>query len=178
MDKNLTQICRRQIRRGPMRVVFSLLGLMAFLLLGQARAHAVTCSSTTSTTLDIHAIQSYTSGAYVSPYQTCMVTTTGVVIAVLSDGFYLENPSSDFDQDTCTSEGIYVYTPTGVPSNAVLQNSLTVTGIVQSSNSSDRAGTQIYIDAPVVATNVVTKATGQSLPNARRVWRSSRLRQA
>lgn len=123
-----------------MRVVLTLLGLMAFVLLCPARAHAVSCSSTSSTTANIHTIQDYATDAYVSPYQGCEVTTTGVVIAVLSDGFYIENPSSGFDQDTCTAEGIYVYTPTGVPSNAVLQNSLTVTGMVQSSNNSDRAG--------------------------------------
>jgi len=42
-----------------------------------------------------------------SPYLGQTVTTTGIVIAVLSDGFYSENPSSDFDQNTCRSEGIY-----------------------------------------------------------------------
>jgi|GEM_PF-1632034 len=155
-----------RLNRSSLRAVLAFVGLMVVLLAGPARAHAVTCSSTSATTVDIHAIQSYSTGTYISPYQTCMVTTTGVVIAVLSDGFYLENSSSGFDSDTCTSEGIYVYTPTGVPSNAVLQNQLTVTGIVQSSNSSDRAGTQIYIDAPVVGSNVVTKATGATLPSA------------
>ncbi len=135
----------------------------AILIVGETTAHAVTCSSTSSTTVDIHAIQTDLPD---SPYLGCEVTTTGVVIAVLSDGFYIENPSSDFDSDTCTSEGIFVYTPTGVPSNAVLQNSLTVTGIVEKSNDSDRAGTQIYIASPVVGTNVVTAATGQTLPNA------------
>jgi len=140
--------------------------LLAMFALAQGRAHAVTCSSSSTTTADIHAIQSYSSGTYVSPYQGCMVTTTGVVIAVLTDGFYLENTTSGFDSDTCTAEGIYVYTPTGLPSNAVLQNSLTVTGIVQSSNSSNRAGSEIYIASPVVGTNVVTKATSQTLPSA------------
>ena len=149
-----------------MRVVLTLLGLMAFVLLCPARAHAVSCSSTSSTTANIHTIQDYATDAYVSPYQGCEVTTTGVVIAVLSDGFYIENPSSGFDQDTCTAEGIYVYTPTGVPSNAVLQNSLTVTGMVQSSNNSDRAGSEIYIATPTVGSNVVTAATGQALPSA------------
>jgi len=87
------------------------------------------------------------------------------VIAVLSDGFYIENPSSDFDSNVCTAEGIYVYTPTGVPSNAVMQNSVTVTGVVEASNNSSYAGTQIYIASPD-ATNVVTNSTGNTLPTA------------
>ena len=149
-----------------LRAIGLLLGVVVLLVLSQAQAYAVSCSTTTASSLDIHAIQSYSSGTYISPYQGCMVSTTGIVIAVLSDGFYLENPSSDFDRDTCTSEGIYVYTPTGVPSNAVLQNSLTVTGMVQSSNSSSHAGSEIYIASPTVGTNVVTAATGQTLPSA------------
>jgi uncharacterized protein len=79
-----------------------------------------------STTVDIHAIQTNLPN---SPYLGQTVTTTGIVIAVLSDGFYIEN--STMDSDICTAEGIYVFTPGGVPSNAVLQNSLTVTGVVE-----------------------------------------------
>jgi hypothetical protein len=114
-------------------------------------------------TVDIHAIQD---NLPKSPYLGQTVTTTGIVIAVLSDGFYIENPTADFDSNTCTSEGIYVYTPTGVPSNAVLANSLTVTGLVQASNSSSYAGTEIYIASPVVGTNVVTQSSGNALPTA------------
>lgn len=114
------------------------------------------------TTVDIHAIQTDLPN---SPYLGESVTTTGIVIAVLSDGFYIENPSSDFDSNVCTAEGIYVYTPSGVPSNAVLQNSVTVTGVVEASNDSSYAGTQIYIASPD-STNVVTNSTGNTLPTA------------
>ena len=111
------------------------------------------------TVVDIHAIQIDLPN---SPYLGKSVTTTGIVIAVLSDGFYIENLSSDFDQNTCTSEGIYVYTPAGLPSNAVTGNSVTVTGVVQASNSSSYAGTEIYIASAVVGTNVVTNSTNQT----------------
>ncbi|GGG91861.1 Ig-like domain repeat protein [Silvibacterium dinghuense] len=113
-------------------------------------------------TVNIHAIQIDLPS---SPYLGDTVTTTGIVIAVLSDGFYIENPAADFDSNVCTAEGIYVYTPTGVPSNAVLENSVTVTGVVQASNSSSYAGTQIYIASPSTS-NVVTNSTGNSLPTA------------
>jgi hypothetical protein len=115
------------------------------------------------TTVDIHAIAVDLPN---SPYLGESVTTTGIVVAVLSDGFYIENPNSDFDSNTCSSEGIYVYTPTGVPPNAVSGNSLTVTGVVEASNNSSYAGVQIYIASPVVGTNVVTSSTGNSLPSA------------
>lgn len=116
-----------------------------------------------ATTVDIHAIQV---DLPASPYLGQTVTTSGIVIAVLSNGFYIENPSSDFDQNTCSSEGIFVYTPSGVPSNAVSGNSLTVTGLVEASNSSSYAAAQIYIATPVVGSNVVTNSTGNSLPSA------------
>jgi uncharacterized protein len=114
------------------------------------------------TTVNIHAIQS---SLPASPYLGDSVTTTGIVIAVLSDGFYIENTSSNYDSDICTAEGIFVYTPAGVPSNVALQDSITVTGIVQASNSSDYAGTQIYISS-ADSTNVVLNSTGNTLPSA------------
>ncbi|MFT4111193.1 Ig-like domain repeat protein [Silvibacterium sp.] len=113
-------------------------------------------------TVNIHAVQIDLPS---SPYLGDTVTTIGIVVAVLSDGFYIENPDSEWDSNVCTAEGIYVYTPTGVPTNAVLENSVTVTGVVQASNSSDYAGTQIYISSPSTS-NVVTNSTGNSLPSA------------
>lgn len=102
-----------------------------------------------------------------SPYQGQSVTTTGIVIAVLSDGFYIEN-SSGWDSDTCTSEGTYVYT--GSSSSTVLaqlavQDSVTVTGVVESSNASSHGGEQIAIATPVIGTNVVINSTGNTLPS-------------
>jgi hypothetical protein len=139
----------------------------ALVLAGPAPAAAATC--TTGSWITIHAIQTDLPD---SPCLGYTVTTTGIVTAVLSDGFYLENSNStlngfseSWDSDTCTSEGIFVYTPSGLPSNAVLKNHLEVVGVVQKSNNSDRAGTQIYIASPVVGTSVITLSTGNSLPS-------------
>lgn len=142
--------CRAPLLRA-VRNLFS--GLLLFCLAGWVQAQ---------TTVDIHAIQTDLPN---SPYLGDSVTTTGIVIAVLSDGFYIENPQGSWDSDICTAEGIYVYTPTGVPSNVVLGYSLTVTGVVKPSNSSSYAGTQIYIASPS-STNVVTNSTGNTLPTA------------
>jgi hypothetical protein len=119
------------------------------------------------TVVDIHAIQNdLPNSPYLYSTTHTEVQTTGIVIAVLSDGFYIENPTSDFDSNTCTSEGIYVYTGSGsVPSNAVLGYSVTVTGKVVPSNDSSYAGTQIDVDTPI-ATYVVTQSTGNTLPSA------------
>jgi predicted extracellular nuclease len=59
------------------------------------------------TTVDIHAIQT---SLPASPYLGQSVTTSGIVIGVLTDGFYIENPDSDWDNSIATAEGIFVYT--------------------------------------------------------------------
>jgi hypothetical protein len=102
-----------------------------------------------------------------SPYLGDTVTTTGIVIAVLGDGFYIEN-NTGWDSNTCSSEGIYVYTPTITPANYVsLQDSVTVTGLVEASNSSSYAGVQIYIASPDVSStgNIVINSSGNTLPS-------------
>jgi len=99
------------------------------------------------------------------------VTTSGVVIAVLSDGFYIESSGStldtyaeSWDSDTCTSEGIYVYTGTGnVPSSVGLKTHVLVYGLVQASNNSSYGGTQIYVSSP--SSNISVLSTGNSYPS-------------
>jgi len=148
--KRPTFDCLSRLLRAAVRIQAS--AILLFCIAGWAQA----------TTTDIHKISV---DLPASPYLGQTVTTTGIVVAVLSDGFYIENPSSDFDQNTCSSEGIYVYTGTGnVPTNAVLGYSLTVTGLVESSNSSNYAGVQIYVADP--ATYITTNSTGNSLPSA------------
>jgi hypothetical protein len=148
--------CILECRPRLFRVFSQVLNLAIFLLCFAQLASA-------QTIVDIHAIAV---DLPASPYLGQTVYTKGIVIAVLSDGFYIENPSSDFDQNTCSSEGIYVYTPSGVPSNAVSGNSLTVYGVVEASNASSHAGVQIYIASPVVGTNVITNSAGNALPSA------------
>ena len=146
------------------RLFVTALCLLFFLGLGARQAHA-SCSSTTATTANIHAISVDLPS---SPYLSCKVTTTGIVIAVLSDGFYIEN-ASNWDSNTCSSEGIYVYTGATSPASLgiALQQSVTVTGLVEGSNDSKYAGVQIYIASPVVGSSgtIVINSTGNTLPS-------------
>ncbi len=55
----------------------------------------------------IHVIQG---ASHISPMNAQLVTTSGIVTALRSAGFYLETPTAGWDSDPKTSEGIYVYT--------------------------------------------------------------------
>jgi hypothetical protein len=122
------------------------------------------------TTVNIHAIQTDLPD---SPYMGDSVTTEGIVIAILSDGFYIENSSSTsnctdsttlncWDDSTATAEGIFIYTGATLPSAAVVGNLVEVTGTVAISNSSadtEAQGTEIVLSGtPTVV------STGNSVP--------------
>lgn len=150
------------------RAVLVFLCLTVFFAAGVRRAQAASC--TTSSWTSLHSIQT---GLPDSPCLGYTVTTSGIVTAVLSDGFYIESAGStldskaeSWDNDTCTSEGIFVYTPTVTPSSLVaLKEHVQVVGLVQYSNTSSHPGTQIYIASPVVGTNITILSTGNSLPS-------------
>lgn len=125
------------------------------------------------TAINIHAIQTDLPN---SPYMGDSVTTEGIITAVLADGFYIENSSSNsnctdiatlncWDGSVATAEGIFVYTGT-TPSTtyATVGYLVELTGIVAISNSSadaDAQGTEIVLSGmPKVV------STGNSLPDA------------
>lgn len=65
-----------------------------------------------------------------SPIAGQSVTTTGVVTALRTSGFYLQAPDSEADADPATSEGVFVFTSSAPPSAAVVGNRVRVTGTV------------------------------------------------
>src|SRR5215510_2184003 len=75
-------------------------------------------------TIAIHDIQG--SGS-VSPFVGQAVTTTGVVTAIKSNGFFLQTPDAQIDNDPKTSEGIFVFTSSAPASSVVVANSMRVT---------------------------------------------------
>ena len=78
----------------------------------------------------IHTIQG--SGT-TSPLATQVVTTRGIVTGIKagsSGGFFLQEPDATIDADPNTSEGIFVFTGSSVPSAAVVGNLVQVTGTV------------------------------------------------
>ena len=77
--------------------------------------------------VSIHTIQG--SGS-TSPLVGQSVTTTGIVTALRSNGFFLQTPDATTDADPNTSEGIFVFTSSAPPAAAAIGNSVNVTGTV------------------------------------------------
>jgi hypothetical protein len=106
--------------------VRTLSALSLFLLFGTLSAVAQA-----PPTLEIHDIQGVksTTTATISPYVGQKVTTTGVVTAVLSNGFFIQSVNPD--ANPLTPEGIEVFTSSKPPTATVaLGNLVTVTGTV------------------------------------------------
>ena len=76
----------------------------------------------------IHDIQG--TGA-TSPITTTAVTTRGIVTALRTNGFFLQEPDASIDANPLTSEGIFVFTSSAPPGTAVVGNLVFVTGTVQ-----------------------------------------------
>jgi len=90
-----------------------------------AHASIALTVATPPPTVSIKAIQA----AKPSPYATQTVTTSGIVIGVKSNGFYLE--AKDADTNPTSPEGILVYTgSTTKPSFIAVGNEVEVTGVV------------------------------------------------
>ena len=66
-----------------------------------------------------------------SPFNTQTLTTTGVVTARKSNGFFIQTPDGSVDSDPETSEGLFVFTSSAPPAAAAVGNLVRVTGMVQ-----------------------------------------------
>lgn len=78
--------------------------------------------------IPIHTIQG--SGT-ASPFASQVVTVTGIVTGVKSNGFFLQAPDAEADLDPNTSEGIFIFTSSAPPAAAAIGNSVAVMGTVQ-----------------------------------------------
>ncbi len=58
------------------------------------------------------------------------VTTRGIVTALKSNGFFIQEPDAGIDANPNTSEGIFVFTSVAPPAQAVLGNDLTLTATI------------------------------------------------
>ncbi len=75
----------------------------------------------------IHTIQGNGSA---SPLVSTSVTTTGIVTARKSNGFFLQEPDASVDADPNTSEGIFVFTSSAPPAAAAIGNAVSVSATV------------------------------------------------
>lgn len=91
------------------------------------------------------------------------VATRGVVTGVKSNGFFIQTPDAETDDDPQTSEGIFVFTGSTAPPTVVLGDSVRVTGRVVEfrGSSATRPGTLTEMDRIVA---VRTRSTGNALP--------------
>jgi uncharacterized protein len=78
--------------------------------------------------LSIHDIQG---PGDTSPVAGRLVSTTGIVTAVVSNGFFIQNPDNAVDADPNTSEGVFVFTSSRPAATATVGNLVQVTGTVQ-----------------------------------------------
>ncbi len=99
--------------------------------------------------------------AFISPLVRQSVTTTGIVTAVDSNGFYLQDAVGD--GDTATSDGIFVFTssrPTIIVGDAI-QVAGTVSEFTPGGASTGNLSTT-QISSPIIT----TQSSGNALPNA------------
>ncbi|HWQ32941.1 MAG TPA: endonuclease/exonuclease/phosphatase family protein [Blastocatellia bacterium] len=111
------------------RISLLLLCLSAWLLT-QSLLHSRSSVAAQSVT-PIHTIQG--SGT-TSPLAGQAVTTAGIVTAIKpgsSGGFFIQVPEAEADSDPNTSEGLFVFTGSSLPSAAAVGNRVQVTGTVQ-----------------------------------------------
>jgi predicted extracellular nuclease len=76
----------------------------------------------------IHDIQG--SGS-TSPLAGQTVTTTGIVTGLKTNGFFVQASEAEYDANTETSEGVFVFTSSAPPAAAAIGNRVNVTGTIQ-----------------------------------------------
>jgi predicted extracellular nuclease len=76
----------------------------------------------------IHAIQG--SGDMSPLVGQTVTTTTSIVTARRSNGFFIQTPEADADADLNTSEGLFVFTSSAPPASAAIGSAVQVTGTV------------------------------------------------
>jgi predicted extracellular nuclease len=128
-------------------------------LLGVVAALLLTAPAAAQTTTKIHDVQG--NGAS-SPTPDETVTVVGVVTAVTSDGFFLQEEDADVDADPATSEGVFVSTSSAAGSLVGCQCSVsgTVTEFVPSTDMLQPPETQI------TAPTAIVPGVAQPLPAA------------
>jgi uncharacterized protein len=117
------------------------------------------CSSGPSV-VALHAIQG---NGIISPLAGQLITTTSNVITGLrNNGFFLQAPDSEMDNDPASSEAVFVFTPDGLPADAAIGNSVVVSGIVEEFKpASDPA---VPPRTQIINAVVTLVDTGQPLP--------------
>jgi predicted extracellular nuclease len=98
-----------------------------------------------------------------SPIPGAVVSVSGIVTGVRTNGFFVQAPDGDADADPNTSEGVFVFTSTAPPAAAVVGGQVQVTATV-----TEFVPTQDPLSPPLTEltspTNVIQLSTGNPLP--------------
>ncbi|WP_424094491.1 hypothetical protein [Moorena producens] len=129
-----------------------------------------TISTTVGTSPAIISIFDIQGAGHLSPFQGSQVTTTGIVTAVDTNGFYLQDPTGDGND--ATSDGIFVFT--GSAPGIAVGDELEVTGTVNEFIPGG-AGTGNLSITNIVSPTITTLSTGNSVPAATIIGSSGRL---
>ena len=124
-------------------------------------------SPPTSESVPIYDIQG---AALTSPLEGEAVTTTGIVTAVDSNGFYLQDPAGD--DDTATSDGIFVFTSSAPGVN--VGDELEVAGTVSEFTPGGTDTGNLSI-TQISNADINTLSTGNSLPDATIIGNDGRI---
>lgn len=101
-------------------------------LVGQALLGAANATGTiVNDDISLTALHDIQGAGIASPLAGTLVYTTGIVTAVKKAGFWIQAPDAEVDDNPATSEGLYVYTGSALPSAAVAGNRVRVSGTVQ-----------------------------------------------
>ena len=109
----------------------------------------------------IHSIQGAT---HISPYVGQSVTTTGIVTAKTTNGFWMQDQDANADADVATSEGIFVFT-SSAPSSVNVGDALQVTATVSEFRPGGVSSTNLTTTELATPT-IVVQSSGNSLPTA------------
>ena len=107
----------------------------------------------------IHTIQGSGSS---SPVAGQVLSTSGIVTGLRSNGFFIQEPDATVDADPNTSEGIFVFTSSAPPAAAALGNSVQVTGTVSEFIPSADPGSPPLTE--LTSPTVLQLSTGNPLP--------------
>ncbi len=113
------------------------------------------------TTTAIHDIQG---AAHISPLAGQSVTTTGIVTAVATNGFYLQARDADADGDLATSEAVFVFT--GTAPTVVAGQEIYVTGTVTEFIPGGAASNNLSTTELASPSNIVVISSNNALPSA------------
>jgi len=114
-----------------------------------------TASPINDCTIPARAIHDIQGNGTVSPFNNQDVSTTGIVTALKSDGFFLQEPDATVDSDPATSEGLFVFT--GALPTVAAGDAVTVIGTIGEFFNL----TQVSSDSSDITVNT----SGNTLPN-------------